>query len=79
MNNANAASTVVLAGAIIFSAGVIAEAMKGYAATAAFVLGTLLVLVGGVVFAAGVLKPFWDAIPVDGKKREGKKTDGGEA
>jgi hypothetical protein len=38
-----------------------------------------MLLVGGVVLAAGVLKPLWDTIPVDGKKREGKKTDGGEA
>ena len=75
----NAAAIVILAGSILFSAGVLAEAMKGYAATTAFVAGTLLILVGSVVFAAGVLKPLWDAIPVDGKKKEDEKTDGGGA
>jgi hypothetical protein len=75
MNNANAASTVVLAGAILFSAGTIAEAMKGYGSTAALVFGTLLILVGGSVFATVVLKPYWDAIPLNSVKRESEKTD----
>ena len=66
-----AAPIVVLAGAIVFSAGMIAEALKPNAGQAGYVVGGLLLVLGGV----GLLKPLWDAIPVDGKKAKSDKTD----
>ena len=67
--NAIAASVVILAGAILVAAGVVAEAVKTQTGTLGIAVGFLLLLIGGVVFVGGVLKPTWDAIPVDGKRK----------
>lgn len=60
-----AASIVILAGAVLIAAGAVADRVDD----APLAIGYFLLLVGGVVFAASVLKPLWDAIPVDEKEK----------
>ena len=68
--NTIAASVVILAGAMLVAAGVVAEAVKAQTGTLGIAVGFLLLLIGGVVFVGGAFKPMWDAIPVDAKKKD---------
>lgn len=59
------ASIVLLAGALAIGCGTIAEAINSFKGDPAYFVGTILLLVGGWM----LLKPIWDAIPVDGGKK----------
>jgi len=64
---------LILAGAVLVGAGIIAhdvgDSTSSHAETGYF-LGGLLAVVGLAVLIAGPLKRGWDAIPVDEKKRK---------
>ncbi len=77
--NAIASSIVILAGSILVSVGMLAKAMKDYHGGPGFLFGGILLLIGSVAFLSGILKPAWDAIPVNGKTTGDKKPEGDEA
>lgn len=63
---------LVLAGAILFGAATVTEAIKPYQGMGS-TCGTLGVILGIIGFIGCVVKPLWDAVPVSGKKDEAKK------
>jgi len=70
-----ASSIVVLAGSVLFSVGMLVKATNDYHGGPGFWLGGLLLLIGTAAFLTGILKPAWDAIPVDGKTTGDKKAE----
>lgn len=60
-----AAPIIILAGAIAVGCGTIANAINHIGGDEGYMVGTVLLIVGGLM----LLKPLWDAIPVDGGKQ----------
>jgi hypothetical protein len=58
----------------MFSAGQVAEAMDRSRGAPAYVVGSVVLLIGLVMFVSAMLKPFWDAIPVNGRKNMSVET-----
>lgn len=66
-----AGAILVLAGSILFAAGIVAVAVTTKSnpnTPIAYALGSVIGIVGLFMLVAGVLKRGWDAIPVDDSK-----------
>lgn len=73
-----AGGILVLAGAVLIAAGIIADAVTrggGSFGNAGYVLGTVVGLLGGVFLLGGPLRRLWDAIPVDDKRSNSRRAD----
>jgi len=69
--NILAGPMVLLAGSIAIGCGTIAEAINPIRGGSAYFVGIVLLLTGGVM----LMKPLWDAIPVDGGQSADNKSD----
>ena len=74
-----AGAILILGGAILIGAGIIAHEVgtgRSSHAEAGYILGGLLAVVGITILVAGPLKRGWDAIPVDEKKPRPRDPEG---
>jgi len=65
------APIIILAGAIAFGCGTIANAIEYNRGEAGEIVGTILLILGGLM----LLKPLWDAIPVETPQKPGGGKD----
>ena len=66
-----AGAIVLLAGAVLFAAGILADAITrdhGNYGNAGYILGVILGLIGIAMIVSNPLRRVWDAIPVDRKQ-----------
>lgn len=70
-----AGAIIVLAGAVLAAAGIVAEAVRPSDNNVGYVLGVIVGCIGIGVLSSGTVRRAWDAIPTDPPRKAASKLE----